>query len=141
MPQWFGKAYKGLHLDFHTPEFLPDAIVNFDPDRWAANIVRSGADYANIFAKCHYGISYYRTAVGHIHSGLKADLLGELTSRLKAAGVGVVAYYSVNTDLRASLEHPDWTQVDAAGKPLLTEGRWRDVCFNSPYFRQLMLPQ
>ncbi|MDY6912885.1 MAG: hypothetical protein SVT52_00265, partial [Planctomycetota bacterium] len=64
-----------------------------------------------------------------------------LTSRLKAAGVGVVAYYSVNTDLRASLEHPDWTQVDAAGKPLLTEGRWRDVCFNSPYFRQLMLPQ
>ena len=39
------------------------------------------------------------------------------------------------------MEHLDWEQVDADGNPLTTLDRWHDVCFNSSYFRKLMLGQ
>ena len=141
MSQRTNESNTGIHLDFHTPEFLPEALKNFDADSWVENIVKAKVDYVNLFAKCHYGNSYYNTKAGHKHSGLEVDMFGEQVSRLKAHGIKVFAYYSANTDLRAALEHPDWEQVDIEGKPLTTGNRWHDVCFNSPYFEQLMLPQ
>ena len=138
---WLDSTYKGIHLDFHTPEFLDEAIVNFDPDRWVETFLLSNAQYVNLFAKCHHGNSYYNTEAGHKHAGLETDMLAELVPRLKAAGVRVVAYYSTNTDCRAAEDHPDWEQVDDAGNPILLSSGWKNVCFNSPYLEELMLPQ
>ena len=40
---WIDQTWKGIHLDFHTPEFLDDAVKRFDPDRWMDTFLRSGA--------------------------------------------------------------------------------------------------
>ena len=139
---WIDETFKGIHLDFHTPEFLEEAVKNFDPDAWLSTFLSSRADFVNLFAKCHHGNSYYDTELGHKHSGLQADMLGELVPRLKQAGVRVVVYYSANTDNYAARTHPEWEQVGADGEPLLLgDARWQNVCFNSPYLEELMLPQ
>ena len=139
---WIDETFKGIHLDFHTPEFLNEAVKGFDPTQWMETFLRSGADFINLFAKCHHGNSYYDTQAGHKHRGLEQDMLGELVPRLKRAGVRVVAYYSTCTDDHAALAHPDWEQVGFDGRPLrFEEAGWHNVCFNAPYLDELMLPQ
>ena len=55
MTDWVEKPHLGIHMDFHTPEFLDEAIVNFNPDRWVELLQEAHVQYVNIFAKCLYG--------------------------------------------------------------------------------------
>lgn len=136
----FNKAYRRFHIDFHTPEFLPEAIKKFDPEKFVSSLVKGKVQAVNLFAKCHYGNSYYNTRAGHKHSGLEQDMLGELVQECKRHNIYVIAYYSMGTDWYASTTYPDWQQVDVKGDPIKM-GPWRNVCFNSPYTEKLMLPQ
>jgi len=137
---WDQKIYRRVHMDFHTPEFLPEAVKRFNPERFVSCLVKGKVQAVNLFAKCHYGNSYYNTKIGHKHSGLKQDMLGRLVREGKRHKIYVIAYYSVCTDRYASTTHPDWQQVDIKGNPIKI-GPWLNVCLNSPYLEKLMLPQ
>lgn len=137
---WFDSVYRRLHMDFHTPEFLPEAIKSFNPEKFVSCLVKGKIQAINLFAKCHYGNSYYNTKVGHKHSGLKQDMLEELLEKCHRHNIYVMAYYSVGTDWYASTRYPDWQQVDVEGKAIKI-GPWLNVCLNSPYTDKLMLPQ
>ncbi|MBI2843074.1 MAG: alpha-L-fucosidase [Armatimonadetes bacterium] len=137
---WIRDTYRSIHLDFHTGDFVGEKIDRFDPERFVSTVVSANIEAITLFAKCHYGNSYYDTRCGRKHPGLKQDMLAELIPRLHKHDIRVVAYYSTCADLRAAMDHPDWAQVDPDGM-LGYEGCYREVCLNSPYFDDLMLPQ
>jgi len=98
------------------------------------------ADIMYVFAKCHYGHSYYPTKVGHRHPKLRGDFLGETIRALKDRRIAVGVYYSAGVDTHAVETHPDWERVGPDGKPACEEPfKW--TCLFSPYTDELLLPQ
>lgn len=130
------------HPDFHMPGDV-DVGEGFDGDAYARRLKACGVDAVAIFAKCHYGHSYYYTGIGYRHPRLKSDMLAEVVKGCRAHGLGVVAYFSVFLDTMAVEHHPDWalratdTKVDAG----FDSGNYLPVCVNSPYLEQLLIPQ
>lgn len=99
-----------IHLDFHTPAQVESIGEEFDAGEFAAALVDMGADWVNLFAKCHHGWSYYPTRIGRVHPALGCDLLGEQVRSCRAAGLGVGVYYSVGWSAMDLDEHPDWSE-------------------------------
>ena len=75
--EWFGDHWRQVHMDFHMPEFPADAIKNFSAADFVGHLVRGKVNMVALFAKCHFGNSFYNTRVGHKHSGLANDFLME----------------------------------------------------------------
>jgi len=132
--------YRHIHLDFHTSPLIPDVGADFDPEEFAATLAEAGVNSICCFAKCHHGLSYYPTKVGVVHPHLKPglDLLGEQVAACHRHGINVTAYTTVVWDEEAAEKHPEWRQVDKAGRPvgrgpIDMSHRWRFLCMNTPY--------
>jgi hypothetical protein len=103
-------------------------------------MANTGAQMVVVFAKCHYGNCYYNTKVGHKHDNLgQRDLLKEWVVEAKHRKLTVLAYYSVNRDIWAGQQHPEWRMKDAQGNAV-DEDRWPPewarmgfLCYNSGY--------
>lgn len=139
---WFVDHARQVHLDFHVPEFPPEAIRRFDPDAFVEHLQRGRVNMVALFAKCHFGNCYYDTAIGHRHAGLDCDFLMETATRCRERGIRTLAYYSLCWEKRAWDENPDWRAVNAEGKVVGGEsGAWGAVCMNSGYKDGLVMPQ
>jgi hypothetical protein len=125
-------AERRVHLDFHTPDFVPNVGECFDPERFAAILADADVQQAAFFAKCHYGNAYYPTRVGRAHPGLKTDMLGRFVEAAAARGVRTFAYYSLQLDRWFGAEHADCVQHPQPFFPPQC-GAWTAVCVNGPY--------
>jgi len=139
--EWLNTNIRQVHIDFHMPEFPRDAIKNFNAKKFVDQLVRGKVNMVALFAKCHFGNSFYDTKVGHKHTALKNDFLRETAEECRKHGIKTVAYYSLATDVRAYMEHPNWRYVDKDGEYVKVNGPWGLVCVNSPYREELALPQ
>ena len=121
-----------LHPDFHLPAEY-EVGAGFDGSDYAEKMYKSGVDAVAVFAKCHYGHSYYPTEIGARHPRLKVDLLGDITKGCKEYGLGVIAYYSVFLDTVAVQQNPDWMlQSDISGVDAgFDSGNFLPLCVNS----------
>jgi hypothetical protein len=131
------------HPDFHVPAEV-EVGVGFDGCSYARRLKRAGADAVAFFAKCHYGHAYYHTRVGHPHPRLAKDMLADVVRGCRAEGLGVIAYYSVFLDTAAVLRNPDWLLKACSDFTIqngFDSGRFLQVCVNSPYADQLLIPQ
>jgi len=126
-------------MDFHMPEFPRSAIKNFNVQLFVDHLQHGRVNLVALFAKCHFGNSYYHTIVGHRHSGLTQDFLMETSLECRRRGIRTLAYYSLCVDKRAFDENPDWRYVDGEGKTY--SDRFGSVCMNTPYKDELALPQ
>ncbi|MFS0724758.1 alpha-amylase family protein [Paenibacillus sp. 1P07SE] len=64
------------------------------------------------------------------------DLFGELAAEARREGLTVLARMDANRATGEFYEaHPDWFVVDAAGEPVLSNGRYFS-CVNSDYYKQ-----
>jgi len=126
------------HPDFHMPADV-EVGASFDGAAFGRRLAECGADAVAIFAKCHYGHSYYPTDIGFRHPRLAKDMLREAVDGCHRHGVGVIGYYSTFLDTRAAQLHPDWAARQADGSP--RAGNFTAVCVNSPYVDELLLPQ
>lgn len=141
MINWLSDIKKAVHLDFHMPEFPCEAIKNFDAQRFVDNLVIGNVEVVTVFAKDHYGMSFYNTEVGHKHKGLKRDFLGEVTDAAHKKGIKVLAYLSICWDQHISSANQDWCQLDKKGERVDKGWPWGIVCINSPYKEESILPQ
>ena len=114
--EWLRTNIRQVHIDFHMPEFPVDAIKNFNAKEFVGHLVRGKVNMVNLFAKCHFGNSFYNTTVGHKHSGLENDFLMEAAGECRKHGIKTAAFYSLATDVRAYMEHPNWRYVDKDGE-------------------------
>jgi hypothetical protein len=138
-------AFRQIHLDFHTGPWIQDVGQDFDAREFAKTLKRANVNSINVFAKCHHGHLYYKTAHPARHPGLKPglDMLGEQIEALHREGIKAPVYFSVQCDEYAGVTHPDWLVVnaDAAHKsgsdvahldsPLAA--KWHIVDMSSPY--------
>ncbi|MCZ7540932.1 MAG: beta-galactosidase trimerization domain-containing protein [Anaerolineae bacterium] len=125
------RPYRQVHLDFHT---APECVVGdrFDPDAFAQTVKDARIESLTVFSKCHHGYSYYPTALGTQHPGLKFDLLGQQIEALHAIGIQCPIYYSIRWDELAGQQHPEWLVVDKEGRlaarpPLSNRWGWRTL--------------
>lgn len=137
----FYKHMRQVHMDFHMPEFPIKAIENFNSEKFVSELIRGKINMVALFAKCHFGNSFYNTKVGHKHAGLKEDFLMEVTTKCKENDIFTYAYYSLNTDLRAYKEHENWRYVNREGDYSGIKGPWAMLCTNTPYKEEMVLPQ
>jgi len=100
-----------------------------------ARAAEAGAKTA-IFDGRHQWYALHDSPVCWKHPGLgKRDLVKEMIQAGDKLGIQYVPYIPVDCDLRAWTEHPDWRNVDAAGKHF--NDTMPRVCENSP-FREFM---
>lgn len=130
--------WRQVHLDFHTSEYIPGVGADFQAEEFVSTLKAARVNSINVFAKCHHGYAYYKTAIAHRHPTMPEglDLLGEMVRVLRREKIEVHAYYSLVWDVLAAREHPEWLILDATGKAI--EDRWPWLCMNSPYLDQVL---
>lgn len=138
---WFRQYIRQVHMDFHMPEFPAEAIRNFNAAEFVAHLVRGRINMVALFAKCHFGNSFYDTTAGHKHSGLKQDFLLEAAEECRRQDIKTLGYYSLCCDLRVCQTHPHWRACEEDGQPTPCQYCWGPVCINTPYREELVLPQ
>lgn len=99
-----GKEFheKNYGKDFDYHDFAPMFKAElFDPDFWAGLFARSGAKYVVLTSKHHDGYclfpstSPYAKNWNSMDTGPKRDLVGELTTAVRAKGLRMGLYYSI----------------------------------------------
>ncbi len=138
---WFYSHIRQVHMDFHMPEFPQNAIKNFNAQDFVKHLVHGKINMVALFAKCHFGNSFYNTGVGHKHAGLPNDFLMEAATECRKHGIKTLAYYSLSSDARAYDNYPQWRKKNADGSDEPKRGAWGRVCVNSSYREELVLPQ
>jgi hypothetical protein len=144
---WIWNVTRQIHMDTHIPAWPKHALSRFNPEQMVAQLTRARINYTAIFAKDHFGLSFYYTDIGERHPGLRCDYLKDLAQACRQADIRTTAYYSLNCDEHVGLNYPDWCQVDPDGKPIMkygpTEhmGFWRSVCMNTGYWDEYAFPQ
>lgn len=128
-------------MDFHMPEFPVHAIDSFNAKSFVDQLERGRINMVALFAKCHFGNSFYDTKAGHKHDGLPQDFLLETASECRKRGIFTYAYYSLCTDVRAYREHENWRWVGRDGEHSGVNGPWARLCLNTPYKDELVIPQ
>lgn len=130
--------FRQIHLDFHTGPAIPDVGRDFDARAFARTMKEAHVNSVNVFAKCHHGHLYYRTARPERHPGLPddLDLLRLQIDELHAVGIKAPIYISVQCDEYAANTYPGWiarnpdgTQVGA--NPFVAG--WQIMDMSSPY--------
>ncbi len=133
---WYERPVTGIGTNIWAPEWYPQSITEWDPQRLAESLARAGADVAFTFqgfSEDHFGISYYPTELGPMHRNLNGrDHLREYLDALHQRNIKMLGYYSY-PDKVVWESNPDWRQIDAKGKEIGAGTLLSPICPNSPY--------
>ena len=141
--------YHEKNYGFHFPyfDFAPMFHAElFDANRWADIFVQSGAKYIVLTSKHHDGFCLWPSdlpskAYGRpwnsVEVGPKRDVVGELTTAVRAKGLRMGLYYSLyewfnplwltsKTDYATNYMHPQFKDVVTRYKPsiIFSDGEW-----------------
>ena len=130
-----------IHLDYHLPELEEPGFSRYDAKNFLGALEQSDPGMITVFAKDHFGHSFYPTAFGHIHRDLPDNCLKTLVDGLKQRDKIVYAYYSLAWDRWNADRNPDWQQITEEGKLFCETSPWGILCVNSPYLKSVVIPQ
>jgi hypothetical protein len=140
-----GRRYRDskrrLLVDMHIPDWDDAFLGAYSPDTLVDAAVASGADGVMVYFQSHVGLCYWPTTTGTRHRRMHdRDWAGEAVAGLNAAGLATCAYYSVNFNNQAWLDHPDWRLQPAAPATvgILPRERYGIVCLNNPDYRNFV---
>ena len=131
-------ARRRLLIDMHIPDWDEAFLARYDPASIALAAERVGAEGVMLYFQNHVGLCFYPTAAGVRHrAAWSRDLAGEALAALRSRGIPVCAYYSVNFNNRAWLDHPKWRLQPAAPTTVgaLPRERYGIVCLNNREYR------
>ncbi|NOI65378.1 alpha-amylase family protein [Vibrio sp. 99-8-1] len=132
-------AYRQVHLDFHTSQYIPNVGAAFDKQQFANVFVDACVNSVTCFARCHHGYMYYPSKRNseRIHPTLtNKSLLVDQIQALRDKGIRVPIYTTVQWDEYISIHNPEWHVIGEQGE--MTEGLYeptfrRALCVNTPY--------
>jgi len=132
--RWPDKVYRRFSVDIHIPDWHPDLLKHFDPEKYVANIARGGAQSLLHYTKSHVGLCLWKTKLDHTHNAMKnRDWFGEVVAACRRHGVHPLAYFSVIYDNWVFENHPDWRFSPADGPDSILNTRYGLVCPNTGY--------
>ncbi len=137
--KWMSEARREAFVDYHNGAVARDLMRNFSAERYVDTMIRSGANRAAVFFKCHHGFAYYPTQVGAPHPHLKGDFSGSIARECQKRGLPVVAYYNTTRDGVAFDANPDWRQTKRDGT-FSVNRHIKHVCVNTPYVMERLWP-
>lgn len=136
-------------MDFHTPKIpWEQTFKSFNAKEYVKILEEAKVNSLVSFTKCHHGYSYYNTKIGLRHPSLPADLdmFGEILGECHKKEMKVIAYYSVGWLTTIQQHRPQWMERNQQGQMMNTQGEpttgpWANVCLNSPYLKEVVLPE
>jgi hypothetical protein len=134
----YRETRRRLLVDMHIPDWDERFLSRYEPGDLADAAEAVGAEGVMLYFQSHVGLCYYPTEIGLRHrAASERDLAGEALDALHARGMPVCAYYSVNFNNRAWLDHPGWRLEPAAPATVgvLPRERYGIVCLNNPDYR------
>ncbi len=145
-PSWNGKSLRRILIDTQIPDWDPAFLATYDVEAAFDACIAAGADSVMVYFQSHTGLCNWPTVSGKQHAAFEGrDLVAETLDCAKQREIPVCAYYSVNFNNQAWLEHPDWRLKPAGagmiGGGLLVRERYGICCFNHPDYRRFIEKQ
>lgn len=104
---WLHRRSRIYWYDQYALNDQASAFRNYDPDRIAREIAGTGADIVAVYAANQFGVAYYPSQIWPRHPALAGrDYYGEVSGRLKARGLRIIAYINW-----LDSKHANWTAV------------------------------
>jgi len=140
---WNRKSLRRILIDTQIPDWDPEFLAHYDVVKAFDACVAAGADSVMVYFQSHTGLCNWPSASGTQHTAFEGrDLVAETLDIAKQYELPVCAYYSVNFNNQAWLEHPDWRLQPAGagmiGGGLLVRERYGICCFNHPDYRKFV---
>jgi len=126
------KAYRQVHLDFHTSPDIEGIGSKFSKENFQAALKRGNVDSITVFAKCHHGLCYYPTKVGTMHPHLDFDLTGAMVDAAHEIGVRAPIYITAGWSDGDAKAHPEWIAMKKDGSYQTTAGLELSASYNNP---------
>lgn len=144
MTPWHQRSYRRILVDMHIPDWDEDFLRTYDPQQIAHEVQASGAEAAMIYFQSHIGLCNWETVSGKQHALLQGkDIMARMLSALREHEIPVCAYYSVNFNNWAFLEHEDWRiqPLTRGTMGILPGRRYGLCCANNPAYRSFVHAQ
>jgi hypothetical protein len=139
--QWYQAPLTAIGTNIWAPEWYPESITKWDPEKLADSLARTGVTVAFTFqgfSEDHFGVSYFPTRLGPTHRNLEGrDHLREYVESLHKRNIKIIGYYSY-PDKGVWERNPDWRQVGVDGKEIHSGNFGGPLCPNSPYREQFL---
>lgn len=143
---WHQASYAHVLVDMHVPDWDAAFLGDYDPARVVESVAATGCGAAMVYFQSHVGLCNWPTRSGKQHAAFAGrDPAREIVDLFHARAIPVCAYYSVNFNNWATLEHPEWRLQPALDAPLggglLPAARYGLCCLNNPGYRDFVRAQ
>ena len=152
---WFSKSYRRNLVDMHIDGWNPEFLSDFDPQAYFECLKTAGIQSPMIYTHSHVGYCNWDSESGEVHPAFKGrNKIRTLFDLCHAAGMDVVAYYSLIYNNRVYAAHPDWRMLDAGGcgsrewdkadagfQMMNGKGRYGLICPNNRDYRAFLARQ
>ena len=143
---WNQRSMRRILIDMQIPDWDPGFLARYDVEAAIDACVSAGADAIMVYFQSHTGLCNWPTQSGRQHAAFRGrDLVAETLACAKQRELPVCAYYSVNFNNQAWVEHPQWRLQPAGagmiGGGLLVRERYGICCFNHPDYRKFIESQ
>lgn len=141
MSDLYKKTFRGYLIDHHSPAPPTVDLSKLDPAEYQQFYKEANISNLMVYTKDHWGYSYYDTKVGTKHPSLQIDYIAQISSILRHEGIEFNAYYCLEYDTLAPLQHPEWAIRDKDGNAYTLQGRmakWGMACYETGYRRYVL---
>jgi len=138
---WSERSYRRLLVDAQVPDWDPRFLAKYTPAKAAEQVATSGAQAVMVYFQSHVGVCNWPTATGAQHKAFQGgNMLAETLAALKERNIPVCAYYSVNFNNWAYLEHPEWRiePLTRGTMGILPRARYGLCCMNNRDYRSFV---
>ena len=155
MEQWYSHTYRRSLVDMHIEAWSGEFLSLFDPQVYFECLKKAGVNGPMIYTHSHVGYTNWPSRSGEMHPGFKGERkIEKLFELCNAAGMEVIAYYSLIYNNWAYDHFPAWRMVDIDGVPtrgniggdvknamMEARGRYGLVCPNNAGYREFLKVQ
>lgn len=136
MSELYRETFRGYLIDHHSPAPPVVTLDEIDIIEYERFYKKANINNLMVYCKDHWGYTYYNTKAGKRHPGLKEDWVKKIRPVLSRNNIEFNAYYCLEYDNYAPLNHPEWRILKADGEPLrcsYSKAGWHMPCYETGY--------